>query len=361
MSEIIYFSGQSILTNNLNIDGLDDFLKIQHYFHLTSGVLDRSNTIAIPFKHKILNPLPKMDLKFKLNYKDCVMSRVEELNQLHLKTNKTFRLLYSGGIDSTAILSGFIEYFGIKRTSKILEISCTPDSIDENPWVWNRYIAPGNFKVTTSLNHAHNWDDNVITIQGEGNDHLFGGLGSGRMSGFLNNMYCPVDVDTLTEYLAWTKNDTSLTNARFCAEQIMRIVDIAPMPITNMYTLGWWYKFVLDWEATMIRALSQSTLSQLPVDCLQTTLVQFFNTENFQQWSMKFHADYPASYAENENYKLICKDMILKILNIPEYAGKNKFMSWPRVHSLTRSCVLIDSNFKLYHNATDLLKFVCTY
>jgi hypothetical protein len=73
---------------------------------------------------------------------------------------------------------------------------------------------------------------------------------------------------------------------------------------------------------------------------------------------MKFHSDYPVSYAENENYKSICKDMILQILNIPEYTDKNKFMSWPRVQALTKSNVLIDSDFKVHKNVTDFLKFV---
>jgi hypothetical protein len=138
----------------------------------------------------------------------------------------------------------------------------------------------------------------------------------------------------------------------------MKVASISPIPITNMYLLNWWYKFVLDWEAVMVRVLSQATTTQLSADCLDASLVQFFNTNNFQQWSMKFHADYPVSYGENTEYKSICKHMILEILNIPEYADKNKFMSWPRVHALTKSGVLIDSNFKIYRNSEDFLKFV---
>jgi len=357
MSDIIYFNGQSILDQKLCIPGLGDFVKIQKYFHPNAGVKDRSGTINSPFKTKILNPLPAMDNSFNLSYKDCAMSRMENLNQLHLRTNKTFRLLYSGGIDSTAILSSFIEYFGLQRTANILEIACTPDSIDENPWAWHQYIAAGNFKIVTSLSHAHMWNDDVITIQGEGNDHLFGGLGSGPLSKFLENMYVPAETSTLTRYLAWTRKEQDLADASYAAEQFMKVAKIAPMPITNMYLLVWWYKFVLDWEAVMVRILNQSA-TQLPKDCLDIRLVQFFNTENFQQWSMKFHSDYPESHAENENYKSICKDMILEILDIPEYANKNKFMSWPRVQALTKSGALIDNNLTIHKDPLDFLKFV---
>jgi hypothetical protein len=61
MSKIIYFSGKSLLHSGLDVPGLDNFLKIQKYFHPNAGMKDRSGIIDIPFKTKILNPLPVMN------------------------------------------------------------------------------------------------------------------------------------------------------------------------------------------------------------------------------------------------------------------------------------------------------------
>jgi hypothetical protein len=360
MPKLIYFNGAQ-LNNPILIDqvpGLVEFLKIQKYSHPNAGVKDRSNTIKSPFKTEILSPLPDLDLNFNLSYKECVLSKVAELEKLHNSTGKKFRLLYSGGIDSTAILSGFIEYFGLAQCSQLLEISCTPDSINENPWIWERYISKVNFKIKSSLNQKNFIDDNMITIMGEGNDHLFGGLGTGMWPRFTDNLYAPVSADILAKYLAWTRNETDLTDATYCAEQYINLTKIAPFPINNMYLLNWWYKFVLDWEAVHIRALVLANRTQFSEDFLSTSFIQFFNTEQFQQWSMHFHKDNPDQYCENHLYKKTCKDMILEILNIPEYADKNKFMSWPRVHTLMPTGILIDNELTIYKNPLDFLKFV---
>jgi hypothetical protein len=190
---------------------------------------------------------------------------------------------------------------------------------------------------------------------GEGNDHLFG---LQAWSSFASNPYAPADINTIANFLAWTKKETDLSDATYCAEQYMRIADIAPFPVDNMYLFIWWYKFVLDWEAIQVRALVLSSITQFPRDFLSTGFIQFFNTENFQQLSMHFHKDNPDRFCENQFYKKTCKDMILEILNIPEYADKNKFMSWSRVHSIIPTGILIDSNLTVHNNPLDFLNFV---
>jgi hypothetical protein len=360
MSNLIYFSGMPLLDNRNKlsdqIPGLTDFLKIQKYFQLNAGVLDRSRTIHNPFRSVISNPLPKFDNKFNRSYVDCVMTRMNELHLIHKNTDKKFRLLYSGGIDSTAILAGFIEYYGLEDTAKILEISCTPDSIDENPWAWNQYIRKGNFKIRSSLDQRYHWADDVITIMGEGNDHLFGGLGTGPWNKFVNdkNLYAEVTRELVVEYLLWSNKESNITDAEYCADIFIKIANIAPFAIDNMYLFMWWVKFVLDWEAIMIRVLAQSNTSIAPI----YNLIQFYNTIDFQQWSMHFHQDHPLEFAESTNYKQECKKFILNVLDIPEYAAKCKFTSWPRVHSLIPSGIIIDEELKIYKNPEDFLNFI---
>jgi hypothetical protein len=100
-----------------------------------------------------------------------------------------------------------------------------------------------------------------------------------------------------------------------------------------------------------------SRQTQFPKQFLDQGLVQFFNTVEFQQWSMCFHKNNPNSQGENRFYKKACKDTILEILDIPEYAEKNKLMSWPRVQCLIRTGCFMDSDLTVYHDPLDLLKF----
>jgi len=359
MPNLIYFSGMPLLDNqerlSKKISGLTDFIKIQKYFMLNVGIIDRSNTIQNPFNSVITNPLPRFDTNFNLSYEESVMLRMSEIDKIYQSRHKKFRLFYSGGIDSTTILSGFIKYFGVSKTSKILEICCTPDSINENPWVWDRYILKENFKIKSSLDHPRMWEDNVITIMGEGNDHIFGCLNGpwNRFAGE-DNLYPSVDIDLIIKFLLWSNKTSTIDDAEFTASEFIKLVDIAPFPVDNMYLFIWWYKFLLEWEGIMIRVLAQSTSVTASVE----NLLQFYNTEDFQQWSMHFHRNHPTEFAESTNYKQECKKFILKTLDVPEYAAKCKFTSWPRVHSLIPSGVIIDENFKIHRNADDFLNFI---
>lgn len=358
MPDLIYFSGLPLLENQKQlsekIPGLNDFLKIQKYFMLNVGIIDRSNIIKNPFNSIITNPLPKFDENFKLSYEEILMLRVEEIYKLYQLTNKKFRLLYSGGIDSTTILTSFIKYLGLSKSSKIIEIYCTPDSVDENPWIWEKYILKENFKIKSSLDHPHMWNDNIFTLMGEGNDHIFGCL-NGPWNKFAgeDNLYQPVEKEIIIKFLIWSNKSSNIEDATYAANHFIKLAKVAPFPVDNMYLFIWWYKLLLEWEGIMIRVLAQSTLT----DAKTENLLQFYNTENFQQWSMHFHRNHPKEFAEAINYKSECKKFILNTLTVPEYSAKSKFISWPRVHSLIPSGVLIDKNLKIYRNPIDFLNF----
>lgn len=362
--QLLYYSRIPLLNASKHITdqipGYDNFLKVAKFFTPSVGIIDRTGTITVPFKCQITNPIPEFDPNFNMSYKDCVMQRMQELDAIHQNTGKTFQLLYSGGVDSTGMLAAFIEYYGVDRASQLLEISCSIESINENPWAWDRYIKAGNFKLTTSHNHGNVWNNNKILIMGEINDHLFGGLGAGRWSQYClehnADLYSPTSIETLVRFFLWNTQQ-SKADAYYCAIRLKQIADAAPIPITNMYLFQWWYNFVLGWEACLYRIMNQANYI-FPKDTLTSGFHQFYNTQELQQWALKFHYDHPYEFAESTHYKKECKDMILGILDIPEYAAKNKFGSFPRVHSLRPIDCLIDSDLNKYSNITDFLRFI---
>lgn len=362
---LLYYSRIPLLTApqriTEQIPGYNNFLKMANFFTASVGIIDRTGTITVPFKCQITNPIPEFNPNFNMSYKECVMQRMQELDALHQSTGKTFRVLYSGGIDSTGMLAAFIEYYGIDRASQLLEISCSTESIDENPWAWERYIKAGNFKLTTSHNHGNAWDDDKILIMGEINDHLFGGLGAGRWSQYCiehrTDLYAPLSIELLIRFFLWNNIKQNKANAYYCAIRLKQIADAAPIPINNMHLFQWWYNFVLGWEPCLYRIMNQANYV-FPKDTLTTRFHQFFNTPELQQWALNFHYKNPDRFAESEYYKKDCKDMILDILDIPEYAAKNKFGSFPRVHSLRPIGCVIDTDLNKYTDVSDFLKFI---
>ena len=344
------------------IPGLKNFLKFRKFCSSDIGVIDRTGIIKMPFKVATKYALPVFDKNFKKDYRDCVMEAVKNLDAIHQRTGKKFRLLYSGGVDSTCIFAAFVEYYGVDRASKILEIACSKDSIDENPWVWERYIAKYNFKILSSHEHSEFWKQDVIVLMGEGNDQIFGGLGNGYWSSFCNNenLYRPVSKDLLCEYLSYKNNIQDKDSLNYIAEKLLGVAAVSPIPITNMYMFIWWYAFALTWDGIMDRVLAQANVERLPAHIFESGLIQFYNTADFQRWSMTFHYENPDRFAENKHYKFICKQFCLSVLDIPEYIDKLKYRSMPVVQRLSQPAYMIDSDMCLLNDLKYYLDFVNT-
>jgi hypothetical protein len=170
------------------------------------------------------------------------------------------------------------------------------------------------------------------------------------------DLYSKINETLFADYLQYYKN-SDRASAEYAANKLLSLVDKAPMPIENMYMLVWWYTFCTCWDGISKRILSQSRTPLSP-DILSNSFLQFFNTPGFQQWSLRYHADNPESYGSSLEYKMECKKMSLDILDIPEYATKSKWISWPRVHSLRIAGHLIDDDYKIYYNLDDFLNFI---
>lgn len=354
-NEIIYYTNAPFLFSNdqnlKNIPGFENYRSFCKYYQSELGFYDRSGIIKFPFKTKNLNPIPTFDRDFSLTYNDCSQKRMKELDALHTSTGKPFRLLYSGGVDTSFIFSAFIEFYGVSKTREILEICCTKESIDENPWLWDTYIRKENFNITSAHNYPYCWNDNRIVLMGEGNDQLFGKTTYLQYKAG-KNPNIPVSLNEFSEFLNWYKPGPG---AEAAAKIIMKLYDSAPMPIHNMFMLHWWHEFVLTWDSIMYRCLAQA--NSLPKDILDSGLVQFFNTKEFQQWSMRYQYDYDPTSTQRP-YKQVCKDIIVNVLNIPEYKNKGKYLSFARLHSLKPTAKIIDTDLTMHYKNQDYLRFI---
>ena len=353
-NRLIYVSPAVFKDKTLPIPGLKNYLELQKLFPVHVGIKDRTGTLVTPFKQTVVNPLPAYDDTFKLSYTECAMLRVAELEQIHKNTGKPFKLLYSGGIDSSCILAAFIEYFGADKTSKILEICCSKESIYENPWMWDRYIAKHNFKLSSSHAHTDMWNDNVIMLMGECNDQLTVAsmikISWERFAG-KENAFQYVDESLLRHYL---NSETKIIN-ELVLTNIIKVLKAAPFKLDNMFMIIWWLSMALVWDSISLRALAGTNRTNFPVNYFDHGLPQFYNTSNFQQWS--FH--YIKNFNEDVilDYKSPPKDMIIKLLDLPEYANKTKSNSFPRLHSMIPYGLMIDDQLTVHRNIEDFLQF----
>lgn len=355
--DLIFYCNVPILHDDVQlrqVPGIEDFRVFAKYFDVNVSLNDRSNIIKFPFRMKS-SSIPVFDKDFNISYRDCAGLRMSNLNDMHSRTGKKFRLLYSGGVDSSAIFASFIEYYGIDKARNLLELSCSKESIDENPWLWDQYIRKYNFDIISSHDHGNQWADNKIIVMGEGNDQLFG-----KTIDYAYHKENKTSSVTYEDVLKYLNNKSQTSANRKLASILFKLKESAPFEITNMFTFLWWCSFTLTWDGISHRVLSQAMHTQLPADTLDSGLVQFYNTVEFQKWSMKYYYNCDFERELPKEYRYACKQMTMDILNIPEYKDKRKFTSFPRLHSLRPTAYLIDTELNLYRNTSDYLNFIQT-
>jgi hypothetical protein len=276
---------------------------------------------------------------------------MKELDSLYNATGKKFRLFYSGGIDSTAILAAFVSYYGINRVREVLEITCTVDSIKENPWAWEKVIRPAKFDLVSSYGHPFMWDDDVTFIQGECADLVMPGPLTSPWLRYRAGKQVDLapELSTVRDYLKWLSNyylHTECTDwdAEYASKFFIDLANQSPFKFETMIGFTWWITFTTTWQSHKVRSAGFTTKRHLGEDFFTNKYIQFYESEDFQLWSMKiFGLD--QELTNLGNFKPYTKEYIIEKLSIPEYQVKGKFLSWEVVnHNRKNLAYITDKN-----------------
>ena len=268
-----------------------------------------------PF-HISYDPIPEVK-EFNKSWEECCMEAAKNL----WKLKKPIELFWSGGIDSSGALIALLE---TKSKSDILNIRYTQDSIDEFPLMWEKMVKDKN----NSLPHKEMLDDllfenhDIIKVTGECGDQCFG---SDALHANLDKY-----ADNWETIFTWPNSKLfgrrsdapkdSQKNYEYKKNQLAKIlfehVDYSPVEIKTIFDLFWWCNFCFKWQCVDRRLIFKfSTTTEW-----QST-VSFFNTENFQKWSIINHdIKHGGTW---ETYKQPAKEYINKYIKDENYR-KNK-------------------------------------
>lgn len=357
MPDVIYYNGASLINSKFKelspkVSLLSNIWKI--------GTVNRLKPETLPIRHSIMFPTVDYSVDTELSYKDCAMNRMADLDAIHKRTGYPFRLYYSGGIDSTTILACFIEYYGLEKTSQLVEICCSKESILENPWLWDRYIRPANFKISSSIQHSYMWEDPVISVLGEFNDQVLGG--EPQMVKWINfrngkDLYTTPDLDLLIEYFSSTHPQCKESyNARFMAMELLEAAELAPYKIETFFQMFSWWGHLNYWHGKYFAMMSSTVATKVDLDFFENKYFHFFFSDDFQKWSISYNKH--KTVDDIHNRKHINRKLILDILDIPEYDKKHKVNSWPNVNNFVQHVKFIDSDLNIHHTWDNFETFI---
>ena len=139
---IAYQPSLSLTLRNKNIapefsgGPVDRFLGLSVLFKAI--LIDRTNTLSCGLKLKILEPVPPMDPNFNLSLEEVICGRCRDL----MKRYDRLHILWSGGIDTTAVVVGFLKTATPEDWATKLSVHYCPRSKDEHPRFFERFVAP---------------------------------------------------------------------------------------------------------------------------------------------------------------------------------------------------------------------------
>ena len=303
------------------------------YFQMFSNnisVHDRTNTFTTPIKTGLMPHLAMPEFKeFKRDFSELIDERAVELMNQVKASSKKLAIMYSGGIDSTAILCSMLKNCSEKDIKEKIVVLLSDHSIQENPNFYNNYVIK-KFNCVSSFRFPYFvGNDDFLLVSGENADQLFGSQVTGKFTSYRPYEFLFEDLKTVEdEVITWMTGRLQDEYKQYAPKyyaMFKKLCDAAPIPIDNLYKFLWWINFTNKWQSVYVRILPYS--KSIPNIKLQENYTTFYWPEQFQLWAMN-NTDILVKDTE-ESVKYIIKDYILDFNRDQSYYTK------PKVGSLT--------------------------
>ena len=308
---------------------------------------------------------------------DIVDQRAIEINQLARAQNKRIMIMWSGGIDSTLVVSSFIKNLDASDLKNVTVI-LTLNSIAENyNFFRNQISGKINCVSWLTVDFTNEFLSKNIVLHGDPGDCLFGPSVS---------MYEPLmperkhlesykqHLGFIAQYIeernkeAVLKFNVSGIGKWYCERITQNLEESAPDGINNVADWWWWHYINFKWQYSLMRPVFRRKTNGS--ELLPTTReniesycrTSFFNTDRFQQWS---YSNLPYHVGnDRRNHKRQAKDYIYELDRDQVYKTyKTKIESVPvyddSAYFLTKRPLLWSNDWVGYHTEYPGLSEAC--
>jgi hypothetical protein len=250
----------------------------------------------------------------KKTFEQICLERAEEIKQL----SGPIYVMWSGGIDSTAILAAIFRTFN-KHDLERLTVLCNDRSIKENATFF-KLIIKNNVKVKASSANLEQYLHNGWMITGELGDQLFGQdmiVGCVALGGE------EAIHDSWEKHVPRYFEHMKPGGAKYINEVISPIIHESPFPIKSTHDFAWWYNFTQKWQHVKLRFLSCNTWKD-PKNTY-SRMIHFYDSIDFELWSIHNHE--LKIDKTLKSYKSISKEFSIKWSGDADFMNKEKEIS----------------------------------
>jgi len=278
--------------------------------------------------------------------RDIMDDRAIELNDIAKQTNRRIMIMWSGGIDSTAVLTAFIKNLSPQDLENITVV-LSGECIIENPVFFEKYIR-NKIKFISYLNYYldKNTLDTCINLNGDPADALFGPsismyrqyIDQGvHLKPFrFNTRMISESIHSYGEFFI-NKFGAQGFDTWYVKKITKNLLEVNPDGVETIADWWWWHYINFKWEFSIWRSMLRRKTGAFETEQLTREQIEFFvsttfyNTERFQLWSysnLKNHIvgkDLNSHKREIKNYIFdfngdqVYRDQKIKITSIPIY------------------------------------------
>lgn len=247
-----------------------------------------------PWKTYKDETLVTFDPTFNKTYAEVSDSRAMDIKRILDESEAaTVTVFWSGGVDSTVVLSSLLRNLGKPYYHKI-RVALNPISIAENPIFYDRYLKDSGIVLLNSVAaREHVSDQNHIFLDGELNDQHFG---SDLLCQFVFNegvdyAHQPYkkNLDKIFKFLEMPQVPTF---AGWFYEHVEENIKTSPIPIETIHDYFWWLNFNFKYVNVYYRykciSLTESYNAEKGYKEINDTghFFHWFHSNDYQQWSM---------------------------------------------------------------------------
>lgn len=273
------------------LPGIDNWTLTRVVYGSNGAMIDRTNTISTPFNTKNIEwlSMPVIENVFTKSLEQCCHEHARTIIDQSIQENKTITIMWSGGIDSTCMVSSFLSVATVAELERIT-ILLNKDSILENPDFYRKHLI-GKLKCKDSNSWPTYIDPFIIFLTGEGGDQL-GWFGFTRHSESAFNelgwdfLKMPATSDNIIKCLEKICQNKEV--ARVCYE---RVIDpLKKTAIVDVNTVSqslWWTIFCVKWQNVYLRIMNNLIDTQhVDTKYMQSNFKMFFQSNDIQRWIM---------------------------------------------------------------------------
>lgn len=269
---------------------LAEFLNTPVEAHTTECLYPRVGNANLPYKYHRASeffdfPMPKLNEKYQKTFSEITDSLL--LNLKKTKFDKPWRINWSGGIDSTVILTSILKNLNKSDFENII-VACNRFSIYENPEFYNRFIK-NNFQTvetnTVSINEK-NYNDAYV-FYGDTGDKIFN---NGAVTALLDSkpelhLQSIKKPAQLLDYISKETNNPKY--AQWLFSLVKDNANDAGFEIKNYHDWDFWCGFNFLWITQSLAFLHKDIVDdinnwkKLTVNC-----IKWYEHTNYQKWAL---------------------------------------------------------------------------